>query len=293
MSAITPAAERAVDSGELEPLLPVHPSAFPRRGTWKPFWHLSRTLAVHEIKRRYFGSALGHVWSVLKPLMLFGVMYFVFTHIVRFGGDVPHYPIYLLTSIVIWTFFAEVTALGVGCLLAHEHLMRKINFPRFVIPFSLAMTTGYQFLLNAVVVLIFALASGVNPRLSWLGMIPLLAFFWVFSVGVALSLASLYVRFRDVQPIWEVGSQVLFWASPIIYVASFPPESVRGLLASSPISATMTQMRFWFIDPSAPTAAQVLGGRIYLLIPIAITIGCAVLGILLFRNVAARIAELS
>lgn len=278
---------------KLDPLLPVHPSAFPRRDSWGQFWNLSRTLAVHEIRRRYFGSTLGHVWSVLKPLLLFGIMYFVFTNVVGIGDDVPHYPIYLLTSIVIWTFFAEITATGVGCLVQHEHLMRKINFPRFVIPFSLALTTGYQFMLNGIVVLIFALASGVYPRLSWLGMIPLLAFFWLFSVGVALSLASLYVRYRDVQPIWEVLSQVLFWGSPIIYVASFPPESVRGLLACSPISSTLTQMRFWFIDPAAPTAANILGGRIYLLIPLAIGVGAAVLGYFLFRSIAPRVAELS
>lgn len=280
-------------SAQLEPLQAVHPSAFPRRDTWGQFWNLSRTLAVHEIRRRYFGSTLGHVWSVLKPLLLFGIMYFVFTKVVGVGGDVPHYPIYLLTSIVIWTFFAEITATGVGCLLAHEHLMRKINFPRLVIPFSLALTTGYQFLLNGVVVLVFALASGVYPRLSWLGMIPLLIFFWIFSVGVALSLASLYVRFRDVQPIWEVLSQVLFWASPIIYVASFPPESVRQILACSPISSTLTQMRFWFIDSNAQTAADILGGPVYLLIPIAIGFGSALLGYLLFRSVAPRVAELS
>ncbi len=288
-----PPAARGPESSELPPLTLVQPTAFPSRGEWSQFWHLARTLATHEIRRRYFGSALGHLWSIVRPLFLFAIMYFVFSKVVRVGGDVPHYPIYLLTAIVMWTFFAEVTSTGVSCLVSHEHLMRKINFPRLVVPFSLALTNGYQFLLNGVVVLVFAIASGVEPRLSWLGMIPLLAFFWMFSVGVALSLASLYVRYRDVQPIWEVASQVLFWASPIIYVASFPPENIRVPLAASPISSCMTQMRFWFIDPAAPTAANILGGRVWLLLPIGIGIGCAVLGYLLFRSVAPRVAELS
>lgn len=273
------------------PMVSMRPTALPRRGEWRQFWDLSRTLAKHEMKQRYFGSVLGHLWSLLRPLMIFGVMYYVFTHIVKFGDGVQDYPIYLLTSIVIWTYFAETTALGVGCLVAHENLMRKINFPRFVIPFSLALTSGYQLVLNAVVVFVFALLSGLTPRASWLLMLPLIACFCLFTVGVALLLSSVFVWFRDTRPIWEVGSQILFWGSPIIYVATFPPEAVRGILAASPISATLTQMRVWFIDPSAPSAADVLGGRIYLLIPIGIVLICMALGLFVFRRLAPRVAE--
>jgi ABC-2 type transport system permease protein len=272
-------------------LVTVRPRAYPGRDNWRQFWDLSRTLASHEMKQRYLGSVLGHVWSLLRPLLLFGVMYFVFEYIVRFGEGVDHYPIYLLMSIVLWTYFAETTARGVNSLVGHQNLMRKINFPRFVVPFSLALTSGYQLAMNTIVLLVFALASGLTPRVSWLAAVPLVVLFAVLTVGVAMMLSTVYVRFRDTQPIWEVVSQVLFWGSPIIYVATFPPEPARTVLAASPVSSTLTQMRHWFIDPTAPTAADVLGGTAMLLIPIAIAALCVIGGVLTFGRLAPRIAE--
>ena len=290
-TAVVPAARARDRTGAVPPLVRVRPAAFPHRGEWRQLWDLSRTLARHELKQRYFGSVVGHLWALLRPLMLFGVMYFVFTHIVKFGTAVPNYPIYLLTSLVVWGYFAETTATGVTCLVAHENLLRKIRFPRLMIPLSLALTSAYQLVLNVGVVVAFMLLSGIGPRWTWLAAIPLIACFCLFTVGVTMGLASVYVRFRDTNPIWEVFSQLLFWASPIIYVATFPPPSVRELLAASPVSATLTQLRVWLIDPAAPTAADVLGGKIYLLIPVAIAISCMVLGVLVFGYMAPRVAE--
>ncbi|HEV7918735.1 MAG TPA: ABC transporter permease [Solirubrobacterales bacterium] len=268
----------------------VHSTAFPRTGEWRHFWDLTVTLARNELKQRYFGSVLGYLWSLVRPLMLFSVLYFVFTHIIM-RADIPHYGVYLLLSLVLWTYFAETTALGVESLVHRESIMRKINFPRIAVPVSLALTTGFQLVLNLLVVVVFMIATGVMPMWTWLLAVPLILLFLAFTIGVAMLLSTLYVKFRDVEPVWQVATQMLFWGSPVIYIALFPPESIRGIMAASPISATFTQLRHWVIDGSAPTAADVLGGPAYLLIPFAIAAIAFAVGVVVFARQAPRVAE--
>ena len=131
-------------------------------------------LAVTDFKLRFFGSALGYVWTLMRPLLLFGVLYFVFTEVVRLGDDIEHYPVYLLTSIVLFTFFSETTSRGVTSLVERENLLRKVRFPRLVIPLSVALHALFNLGLNLIVVFVFVLASGIEPRVSWLELIPLL-----------------------------------------------------------------------------------------------------------------------
>lgn len=266
--------------------------ALPHSGEWKHFRELTFAMARSELKQRYFGSLLGYVWTLLRPLMLFGVLYFVFTHIVRVGGDVKHYPLYLLTTLVLWNYFAETTTIGVTSLVQREGIMRKISFPRIAVPFSLALTTGFHLLSNLVVVVVFILASGITPTPEWLMAIPLIASFIAFTVATAMLLSTLYVRFRDLQPIWEVATQLLFWASPVIYAATFPSsETVQKILGCSPISATFSSLRHWVIDPSAPGAAGVLGGREWLIIPVGIAVVVTLVGFKLFTKFAPHVAE--
>lgn len=269
-------------------------SAIPKRGEWRHFWELTFSMARSELKQRYFGSVLGYFWTLLRPLMLFGVLYFVFTHIVRFGESVKDYPLYLLMALMLWTYFAETTSIGVTSLVQREGIMRKIKFPRIAVPFSMAITTGFNLLTNLAIVLIFYLASGVTPTVEWLMAIPLIAALAFFAIGTSMLLSTLYVKFRDLGPIWEVMTQLLFWGSPIIYVATAPPgnnQTLEKVLAASPISATLTSMRHWVLDPSAPGAAGVLGGRIYLLIPVGIALAVTIAGFWIFIRMAPHIAE--
>jgi len=255
------------------------------------FWSLTWMLAVTDFKLRFFGSALGYVWTLMRPLLLFGVLYVVFTEVVRLGGDIDHYPVYLLASIVMFTFFAETTTRGVTSLVERENLLRKVRFPRLVIPLSVALHALFNLGLNMLVVFVFALASGIEPRVSWLELIPLLAVLAVFATSVAMLLSALYVRYRDVQPIWEVISQILFYASPVIYVASFYPDSVEEVAMANPLAAIFTQVRHAVIDPTAPTAADVAGGAGWLLVSLAVVGACCAIGTLVFAREAPRIAE--
>jgi ABC-2 type transport system permease protein len=253
--------------------------------------NLTAILAATDFKLRFFGSALGYVWTLMRPLLLFGVLYVVFTEVVRFGGQVKYYPVYLLAAIVLFTFFSETTGRGVASLVERESLLRKVRFPRLVIPLAVALHSLFNLGLNLIVVFVFVFASGIEPRASWLELVPLVALLVVFTTGVTMLLSALYVRYRDMQPIWDVALQVLFYASPVIYVTSTFPDRIEREAMANPITAVLTQMRHALIDPSAPTAAEAIGGGIFLLIPLAVVVAAFALGTWVFMREAPRIAE--
>jgi ABC-2 type transport system permease protein len=267
----------------------VAPSAFGDDA--RRFLNLTVTLARTDWKLRFFGSVLGYMWSLVRPLLFFAVLWVVFTKVFHAGAGVPHYPVYLLTGIVLWTFFVETTSGSVQCLLVREGLLRKMRFPRMVIPLSVGLTASFNLIMNLIVVFGFALATGVDPRWTWLELPPLILLLAIFAVGIGMLLAPLYVRFRDVQPIWDVITQILFYASPIIYTAARYPTSVVHLAMVNPIAAILTQMNHAFITPNAPTAAQVIGGSIRLALPLGIIAAMGVLGTWVFAREAPRIAE--
>jgi ABC-2 type transport system permease protein len=265
------------------------PSAF--GGDLRRVGNLTVMLARTDFKVRFFGSVLGYVWTLVRPLLLFGVLYLVFTKVVRFGDGVPHYPVYLLTSLMLFSFFGETTTRGVTSLVDRESLLRKVRFPRVAIPLSVALHASFYLGLNLLVVFVFVFANGIEPRWSWLELIPLVALLILLATSVAMLVSALFVRYRDVQPIWEVILQILFYASPVIYVITAMPESIQQEAAANPIAAILTQIRHALIDPGAPTAGEAIGGDVYLLIPLAIVVGLAALGLWVFMREAPRIAE--
>jgi ABC-2 type transport system permease protein len=255
--------------------------------------HLSVTLAVMEFKLRFFGSVLGYLWQLMRPLLLFGVLYVVFTKFVRLGADVPFYPAILLTGIVIYTFFSDATSRSVTAVADRENLVRKIEFPRLVVPLAVILIAYFNLVLNLLAVLVFVLATGVEPRVEWLAFPLLLVPLGMFTGGLAMLLSALYQRFRDVQPIWEVVLQALFYGTPILYVLEkLPNDTMKHLvILLNPLAAILVQSRHTLIDDSAPNAWDAAGGMSHLLIPGAIVVGVFVLGFWVFNREAPRIAE--
>jgi ABC-2 type transport system permease protein len=266
----------------------VAPSAF--GDDFRRFVNLTVTLARTDFKLRYFGSVLGYMWSLVRPLLFFMVLYVVFTKLFHLNRGVPHYPVYLLTSIMLWTFFLETTSGSVQCLLAREGLLRKMRFPRLVIPLSVALTAMFNLTIDFIVIVGFALASGVYPKISWLEMPLLVLLLATLAVGIGMLLSVLYVRFRDVQPIWDVTTQILFYACPIIYTSLQYKGYVRIAMVN-PIAAILTQMLHVFVDPNEHNVAIEIGGAVRLLIPLAIIVGVFMLGLWSFNREAPRIAE--
>lgn len=261
-------------------------------GGWRRSWDLLYIIAVTSFKQTYFGTVLGYVWSLARPLALFAVMVTVFTKVLRLD-TIPHYPVFLLMNIVLFGFFQEATGIAVTSVVAQEAVVRKTQFPRLVIPLAVVLTALFNLGLNLVVVLAFMLGFGVDPRWTWLLFPVLLVLLLVITIAFAMILSSLYPRFRDVAIIWQVVSTALFYATPIIYTADRigGHETVRRILAINPISPIFELARKWIIESSAPGPAAASGGTLMLLAPAAIYVAICVFAVWVFHREAPLIAE--
>jgi ABC-2 type transport system permease protein len=258
-------------------------------------WHLAQTLALSEFKLRFFGSVLGYLWQLVRPLLLFGVLYVVFTQVLRIGTDVELYPVALLLGIVLFTFFSEATTGAATSLVDRESLLRKVAFPRLAVPLATVLTALLNLGLNLVVVIVFLLAAGGEVRLSWLELPLLVAALALFATGVGLLLSHLYVRYRDIKPIWDVLLQVIFYASPILYpidIVSQHSQLAAKLMMLNPFAAIVQQARHALIAPSHASVAEVMGSTVYVLAPIAIGAAVIAIGIRSFSRGAPHVAEL-
>jgi ABC-2 type transport system permease protein len=259
--------------------------------TSRRFWELTWTLAVTDWRLRFYGSALGYLWTLARPFAFFGVIYVVFTEVADIGNEVKDYGICILFSMVLFQFFGEATNGSVTAVVRRENLLRKMRFPRLAIPLSTVMTALMNLVATMVAVFVFAIASGVYPKWSWLELPLLIALLTVVATGTGLLLSVLFVRYRDVQPIWEVATQILFYASPILYVATMVPEDWQRAFLLNPIAAVLTQVRHAVVDPTAPTVSALLGGTAWLLIPIAVSGLLLAIGMWAFSRAAPRLAE--
>jgi ABC-2 type transport system permease protein len=256
-------------------------------GGWRRSLELLYLIASTEFKRIYFGTVLGYLWSLCRPLMLFAVLLVVFTHVVHLSAQVPHYAVMLLLNIVLFGFFQEATSTAVGSVVNQESIVRKTQFPRLVIPLAVVLTSVFNLGLNLVVTIVFILASGVSPMWTWL-LFPLaLMALLVFTIAVSMILSSLYPRFRDVAIIWSVFSTALFYATPVIYPLQKVSGTLQKVIACNPLTPIFELVRRWVIDPAAPIS----GGPLLILVPVVIFIGVCAFAVWIFHREAPRIAE--
>lgn len=258
------------------------------------FVRLTWALATTDFRLRFFGSALGYLWQLMRPLMLFGVLYAVFSQL-GFGGGVEYYPIALLLGIVLFTFVSEATNQSVRSLSNRENLVRKIEFPRLAVPMATVLTALFNLALNLVPVFVFLLAAGAPVRWTWLELPILVVALGLFVLGLSMLLSVLFVRYRDVEPIWDVVLQIMFYASPIFYTASLvrdkAGEGVLRLMMCNPFGAVVQQARHAIVDPSHESAASAMGGVAWLLVPVAVTVVLCLIAYRIFDRAAPRIAE--
>jgi ABC-2 type transport system permease protein len=249
-------------------------------------------IAVTDFKRTYFGTALGYLWSIARPLMTFGILLLVFTHVFRFKAKVPNYPVFLLFDIVLFTFFQEATSLAVGSIVGHEAVVRKTQFPRLVIPLAVVLTTLFNLALNLVVAFAFILVSGISPSWTWLMLIPILVVLFVFTTAVSMIVSALYPRFRDVGIIWSVFAMALFYATPVLYPIRVVSHNLRDVIALNPLAPIFNLAQRWITEPSTPWPnAASLGGPVRLAIAIALYVAVCGFAVWIFRREAPRIAE--
>jgi ABC-2 type transport system permease protein len=255
---------------------------------------LLKELVKTDFKLRYQGSVLGYLWSLFKPLFLFIILYFVFVHFLRVGGDVPNWPIAMLFGIVLWTFFSEVTNNGLMSIVGHGDVIRKINFPKYIIIISSSISAFINLLLNLVVLAVFMVISQVD--LHWMALLtPLFILeLFVFAIGIAFILATLYVKLRDIGYIWEILSQALFYGSAVIYPISMvvnQSESLAKILLLNPIAQSIQSARKTLIDPANITASDLTSNILFTLVPITIVIVTFIFGAWLFKKKSHSFAE--
>jgi ABC-2 type transport system permease protein len=257
------------------------------RRFWRLVWHLART----EFVLKYKGSVFGYVWSLLSPLLLFGVLYLAFTEILRFGQGVENYAATLLLNLMLFQFFADSTSRAMTSIVGGEPLVRKMDFPRFAIPFSVVVAVSFTLGLDLIVVLAYMLIAGVPVTATWLLLPVLISWLALFAVGASLLLSALFVYFRDTAQIWTVLTRVMFYASPVLFPIELFPSGWKTVLLLNPLAPLFTEARVWMVDPGAPGFTEAMGGAIYWIYPMLVLVTIVILGFWLFEREAPKVAE--
>lgn len=255
---------------------------------------LLRELVIADFKLRYQGSFLGYLWALLRPLFLFAILYVFFVEILHIGKEIPHWGVALLLGIVMWTFFSEVVSQGLKSITGSSGVIRKINFPKYIIVISTSLSAIINLLINLVVVGIFALIDGV--QFTWgMALIPLFIFeLYIFALGLAFLLSTINVRFRDIGYIWEVVSQALFYGSAIMFplnrVLNMSHEAAV-ILSVNPVAQAIQDARFFGITQGVATAHTVTSNVYVLIAPFVIAVVMLAVGALYFRKRSPYFAE--
>ncbi len=245
-----------------------------------------------DFKLRYQGSVLGYAWSLLRPLLLFVILYVVFVKFLKIGSDIQHYPVYLLLGIVVWNFFNEMTVQSLGSIVGRGDLIRKIRIPRWLIIVSTSISALINLGLNLVVVAFFMIINHVDVYRTLLFVPFLLLEVYLFALGVSLFLSAFFVKFRDIGYIWEVVLQAGFYLTPILYPLSMiTSETLQKLILINPVAQAIQDIRYSAVTHQTLTIHNVFDGGWYVLIPFVIVIALLIGGITYFKSQADSFAE--
>ncbi len=238
--------------------------------------------AISDVKVRYRNSILGVLWSLLEPLLLLGVLYFVFS--TMFKIEIPNFPIYLLLGIICWNFFRNGTSIALNSLTNRSTLMTQIYFPRSIPGISAAITSTITLLFELVVLGIFMAVFQFMPTSTIILLIPILLLELIFILGIALPLSVLNVKFKDTEFIWGVVISAGFFLTPIFYQFNMLPDYIQNILQFSPMVQIVTMSHHVVLYGTLPSINSVL----YAVFSISII---CVIGYSIFRKYQARIAE--
>lgn len=263
-----------------------------RRFVTKQNKALLSELVRTDFKLRYQGSVLGYAWSLLRPLLLFVILYIVFVKFLKLGGSIPHYPVYLLLGIVIWNFFYEMTTQSLGSIVGRGDLIRKIKIPRWMIVFSSSISAVINLMLNMVVIVIFMIINHVAlmSTILWLPLILLEVY--ILGLGLSLYLSAAFVKFRDIGYIWEVVLQAGFYVTPILYPISIITNiNIQKIILLNPMAQAIQDARYVSVTHATITPSQVFDGGWYRLIPFAIVALSLIIGLAYFKRESKYFAE--
>jgi ABC-2 type transport system permease protein len=249
-------------------------------------------LAVTSFKLRYSSSALGYAWSLVRPLMLFGMLYLVFALFLLRGRTAPgeHFPVQLLVGIVCWTFFAEATSAATVSIVVNADVLHRARFSRWVLVVAAVLSAAITLVVNASIVIVVGLVFNwftIGLQTLW---VPLLLLeLSALALGFGLVLSAFFVYYRDLGYIWEIALQFLFYTSAIVFPLSFVPNAFRGIVMLNPVAQIVEDFRRALVTDEIPWTVSTLGARL------AVPLGCValslILGGVLFRVLSPRFGE--
>ncbi len=255
---------------------------------------LLKELVKTDFKIRYQGSFLGYIWSLLKPLFMFLILYIIFGVILNAGDGIPHYPVYLLLGLLLWNYFAEVTNTGVTSVVSKGDLLRKLNFPKYVIVLAGSFSALINLGINFIVLGLFIILLGVDLHWSVLLLPLILVQLFIFALGTAFLLSALYVRFRDVSYIWEIVMQAAFYVTPIFYLITMVQEKSQfaaQLMMLNPMTQIIQDARYMVVTHETTTFEDLYSGGWFRLIPVIITVALAISAAVYFKKQSPKFAE--
>lgn len=245
-----------------------------------------------DFKLRYQGSVLGYAWSLLRPLLLFVILYIVFVYFLRVGEGVPHFPIYLLLGIVLWTFFAEMTSQSLTSITSRGDMIKKVRIPKWIIILSSSISALISLSLNLIVVIAFMIVDKVDLQSSIIFFPFALLQIYMLALGLSLFLAAAYVRYRDVSYIWEVFLQAGFYLTPILYPVTLIANPLyQKILLLNPMAQAIQDARYAVVTHETITLSSAVNNELITLLPIILSVLFLVGGVLFFRNQSKNFAE--
>lgn len=255
---------------------------------------LLRELVVTDFKLRYQGSVIGYLWSLLKPLFLFAILYVVFGLVIKIGDSVPNFPLYLLLGIMLWGFFTEATTNGLGAIVNRGDLLRKVNFPKYIIVVSGTVSALINLAFNMVILVIFMIFSGVNP--GWDGLLFVLLVFelYILALSLAFFLSAAYVKFRDMNNIWEIILQAGFYATPILYPVSLvisQNETLAKIIMLSPVAQIVQDSRYVLITEQSIRTYDIISNPYLWAVPFLVVVVILIASSRFFKSKSKYFAE--
>ena len=252
-----------------------------REEMWK-FKGILFNFAVSDLKIRYKNSVLGIIWSLVEPLLMLGVLFFVFSTMFKF--EIENFPIYLLLGIICYNFFKNGTTFALNSLTNRSSLMTQIYFPRAIPGLSSGVTAAIMLLLELVVLGIFMVALEYTPPIPILALPLILALEFLLVLGMALPLSVLNVKFKDTEFIWMVVVHAGFFLTPIFYQFDMLPDYVQSVLQFSPVVQVVTMAHHVVLYGILPSVNSVLYA-------VGSTSIIVIIGYLIFRKYQVRIVE--
>ena len=259
------------------------------------YLRVMRVVGRIEFKAKYAGAALGYFWSLAKPLAYFGVLWLVFAHLLRTANQTQNFSLFLLIGTLLFTFFVDAVSTMLPSIVKGGSILRRLAFPPILIPLSASVGICITFFVNMFAVVVFIAIQRVSPRVEWLLVPALLAELYVFTVGLGLFAAALFVRFRDVGQIWEVASQLLFFACAIFFPVGILPVWAQKVAFLNPVVQIIQDVRHAILGgasgPNDVTAATVYAGMGGRLIPILVVVAVSLGAIVFFKREGRYFAE--